>query len=63
MAHFEMKISCNNAAFEDAGTAQETARILREIADKLEAGQATGLFQNAKDFNGNIVGTYKLVQD
>jgi hypothetical protein len=51
---FNVKISTGNAAFEDnAGT--ELARILRELADKLDNGETTGIL---RDYNGNRVGEY-----
>ena len=38
----------------------EVARILRGIADKIERGEATGLYQSVYDDNGNPVGTFRL---
>ena len=55
LVHF----NCDNAAFDDMPEF-EVARILRHIADRIESGQATGLYQNAIDINGNIVGTFRL---
>jgi hypothetical protein len=57
---FQMRFDTENSAFEEAGRESETARILREIADRIERGESTGLFQNVKDVNGNVIGTFKL---
>ena len=54
-----VQFNCDNAAFEDTPEF-EVARILRHIADRIENGEATGLYQNAIDINGNIVGTFRL---
>lgn len=51
-----VEIACNNAAFEDSGgSGIETARILRELADKLEAWTVCSEVILA-DFNGQTVG-------
>lgn len=60
---FRMKFDCDNAAFEDCGIATETGRILRDIAERIERGEATGMYQNVKDANGNIVGTFRLADE
>lgn len=60
MAQFEMKMQCNNAAFADAGVHAETARILREMADKIEAGADNGIL---RDVNGNNVGSFELFEE
>lgn len=57
---FQMRFDTNNAAFDDGQRIAETVRIIREIADRVERGHATGLFQNCHDANGNVVGTFKL---
>lgn len=57
---FQMRFDTENAAFEEGGRESETARILRKVADRIERGEATGLFQNVLDSNGNPVGTFKL---
>lgn len=44
----------SNAAFEEDKRG-ECARIIRAIADKLEAGEYTG---NVRDVNGNKIGTW-----
>ena len=60
---FKMRFDTENAAFDDGNRDHEVARILRNIADKIESGQATGLNQNVFDENGNIVGTFVLSSD
>lgn len=47
-------IETENAAFQEVGEEIETARILRELADKVESG-GLGDF-NLRDINGNTVG-------
>ncbi len=51
---FKLKINTSNAAFTEDGNdgKNEIARILREIADNLEAGFDCG---DARDINGNKV--------
>lgn len=53
---FTMKLQTHNAAFED-GAASETARILRDVAKRLERGDLAGV---AWDVNGNHVGEFEL---
>lgn len=53
MDHISIKIKTVNAAF-DGDEARETARILRELADKLEQGREP---DSLLDNNGNKVGT------
>ena len=53
-----IKIKTDNAAFEDdPGKAYECARILRELANKLERGHEVG---KCIDYNGNTVGEWRL---
>jgi len=52
---FKLTIKMDNAAFEDREG--EVARILREIANKVEAGYWSG---TARDYNGNDVSTFKV---
>ena len=59
----KIEIDMNNAAFEDAGSGVEVARILREIADRNE----NAIFQvgdgfNLKDINGNRTGYLKVTR-
>jgi len=54
---FELNIECVNAAF-DENTGAETARILRELADKIEFSYNGRLPDEYPvwDYNGNRVG-------
>lgn len=54
MARFTLTIDTDNAAF-DPDPAPEVARILRQTADRVEAGVTSGA---ARDINGNRVGTF-----
>ena len=61
---FTLEMQTDNAAFigadDDYGPGPEVARILREIADRLDnpgAGYSTAVQGNCRDFNGNTVGT------
>ena len=69
MGHtFKLKVDCGNAAFvypdEDYPTqesaAPELARILREVADRLDQGCTYDKHMNIRDANGDIVGTFAL---
>ncbi len=51
-----LKIKTKNAAFENDKHA-ECARILRDLADKLESGNN---FCIALDYNGNLVGNLNI---
>ena len=63
---FKLYIKCDNAAFSDGGgashdaAAPELARILREIANKIESGNSFDTFKTIRDINGNEVGAYAL---
>jgi hypothetical protein len=63
---FKLSIDCGNAAFCEGDTptpetaAPEIARILRAIADRIEAGDTFDTYRNCHDINGNIVGTFSL---
>jgi len=50
---FQVNIKCTNAAFHDDRN-NEVARILRELADKLDNGYMQA---NLFDLNGNNVGS------
>lgn len=58
MAMCKIKFSTENAAFRDGNAEQETARILREIADHVEDGEDAG---KVMDANGNSIGTWSLI--
>ena len=53
---FSVNIAMGNEAFEDAG-GREVARILRDIAAKLERGEDQGACMDA---NGNRVGEWAI---
>lgn len=55
----ELTINMDNAAFENPS---ELARILRELADKIESneGVSSGDKLVARDINGNTVGTLTI---
>lgn len=55
---FELKLDCENAAFED-DMRGEIATILREIATKVEHG---ALGDVVRDANGNRVGYFELIR-
>lgn len=59
MSDFSVKFDCDNAAF-DEHPETETARILHEIAEKIENGIFNG---NVRDLNGNTIGTFALTTD
>ena len=55
---FTLTFDTLNAAFDgDDDGATETARILRAVADSIDAGNRTG---SARDPNGNRVGSFDL---
>lgn len=56
---FSLAIHTDNAAFED-GAAGEVARILRELAAKLDNYDGYELYQTVFDANGNDVGRWRL---
>lgn len=49
-----IKIKTENAAFQDGNKRCEVARILRNLADKIESGESPS---KLLDINGNCVGT------
>ena len=54
---FTLQFTTDNAAFEDCPEA-EIARILRNIADRVDQGSDEGV---AMDANGNRVGTWSWI--
>jgi len=56
---FIVNVTCDNAAFE-GNPGIEISRILRKVADKVEAGQEAGKIM---DVNGNSVGEFRLQED
>lgn len=55
---FKMDFATDNAAFDDM-PATESARILREIARKIETGEQLG-GGPIRDANGNRIGHWEL---
>lgn len=55
---FVLEFNCDNVAFDGYATAEETARLLREAADKVTAGRTEG---KLVDSNGNTVGEWRFV--
>lgn len=54
---FTVVLATENAAFETPDAPGEIARILREVADRVESGSAHG---KVADINGNSVGRYDV---
>ena len=57
---FRVAISCDSAAFGNPNTPDfgyEIARILREVADKMQEDYAAGV---CRDYHGNSVGHFGL---
>jgi hypothetical protein len=57
---FDLKIETDNYAFDD-DPRPEVARILREVADRVEHGIIATGYRNVRDINGNVVGRFRLV--
>lgn len=62
MQRFHLTITAENAAFYP-DPAPEIARILREVANRIEAGESFDKYRNLHDANGNIVGTFALKEE
>ena len=68
IARFTLSIKCSGFAFDDDETgavthesaAPELARILHDVARRIEDGDSFDTFRNCRDINGNIVGTFAL---
>lgn len=54
---FELSFDCGNDAIQ---TETQIAVVIINIANEILYGKATGQFQNVKDYNGNIIGTWRL---
>jgi hypothetical protein len=52
---FRIKIESGNDAFQDGNAREETVRILRRVAEQIEAGSDGG---KCIDINGNSVGAF-----
>jgi hypothetical protein len=62
MATFKLEIHADNAAF-DPDPTPELARLLRELADKVETYGKVGYpFGRLRDLNGNQVGRWALAK-
>jgi len=60
IAMFKMKLETDNAAFDDGERMHEVARILRQIAERIESGTVeAGIF----DSNGSRAGRWRLELD
>lgn len=60
---FILRINVENAMFTDnMPMGNELARILRELAKRIENDNAENLwgFQNVRDVNGNVVGQFAV---
>jgi hypothetical protein len=53
---FRLEMKTDNAAFEEWAAPMEIARILRDVANRLEDDQLIG---PCRDINGNNVGQYR----
>jgi len=55
----------DNAAFDEGGKGYELARILRDLADKVQETHSFNENDDTKlrDGNGNTVGTVKFIDD
>jgi len=63
MTRLKVNIKSDHAAFEDRDSSRaETARILRDLADRIEGGDG---FFILRDVNGNEAGraTYKFTEN
>lgn len=63
---FTLTLDTDNAAFDDGNAAAETARILRDCADRIERGDdgdwtLDGIVLSLYDVNGNRVGQAEIV--
>ncbi len=57
---FTLTLETLNEAFDGANHPIELARILRVVANRIEAGQTEG---NVRDINGNRVGSFHSTVD
>jgi hypothetical protein len=62
---FSLTIDTDNAAFQDGQASQEVARILAQLADKLQRGAFADDLREAdgaklRDVNGNTVGSVQV---
>jgi hypothetical protein len=60
---FNLAIHTENAAFDEDALAPEVARILREIAARLDGWDGYDKYQTVFDSNGNDVGRFRLTRE
>lgn len=54
-----LQIETSGSAF-DVDLGGKCADVLRVVADRLERGDYSGLYQSITDVNGNVCGTFRL---
>jgi hypothetical protein len=59
---FELRIHLNHPAFVDYDNRSELARLLRDLADTIDAGP-TDFYSGVIDLNGHMVGTWDRRRD
>jgi hypothetical protein len=62
MYTFQVRVDTENAAFDEGNGAPELARILRKVADELEAHGVSMFWYTIRDIDGNDVGRYALTR-
>jgi hypothetical protein len=62
MAEFQLSIDSANDAFAE-NPYGEVARILRNVADRVDQGEEASHYKNVIDFNGNVVGRFRFILD
>ncbi len=61
---FRLHINVDNDAFADGNASSEVARILRDVAGRLDSGTDDfGSYRTLRDLNGNDVGQARLRLD
>lgn len=63
MSTFKLWIHTDNASFEDESKQYEIARILRDIANKVESSGVNWNYKTIFDSNGNDIGRYAEKED
>lgn len=59
---FTLHFEADNAAFDYGQQAYETARILRDVANRIESGHVMDI-NVIKDIQGNTIGTFTIQED
>lgn len=58
---FKLNLECDNDAFAGDGCEGEVVRILQELRERMNNGDAaTSTVYNLRDINGNTVGTARF---